>query len=71
MTILIPKLKIIFHIVGSTSGNFISFIFPNLFYIKLVKMTNGKQNLFLPTFLLIIGIIFLIISLVISIIKQD
>ena len=71
MTILIPKLKIIFHIVGSTSGNFISFIFPNLFYIKLVKMTNGKQNLILPIFLLIIGIIFLIISFVISIIKQD
>ena len=71
ITILIPKLKIIFHIVGSTSGNFIAFIFPNLFYIKLVKMTNGKQNLILPAFLLIVGLIFLGISLVISIIKQD
>lgn len=71
LTILIPKLKIIFHIVGSTAGNFISFIFPNLFYIRLVKMGKLKKNLFIPYFLLVIGICMLLISLAISIIKTD
>jgi amino acid permease len=71
ITILIPKLKIIFHIVGSTAGNFISFIFPNLFFIRLCHMSKKHENLIIPYFLLIIGFCFLIISLVISIIKTD
>ena len=71
ITILIPKLKIIFHIVGSTAGNFISFIFPNLFFIRLCHMSKKKENLIIPYFLLIIGFCFLIISLVISILKTD
>ena len=72
LTILIPKLKIIFHIVGSTAGNFISFIFPNLFFIRLCHMSKKKdQNLIIPYFLLFVGFGFLIISLVISIIKTD
>jgi amino acid permease len=72
LTILIPKLKIIFHIVGSTAGNFISFIFPNLFFIRLCHMSKKKdQNLIIPYFLLFVGLGFLIISLVISILKTD
>ena len=71
ITILIPKLKIIFHIVGSTAGNFISFIFPNLFFIRLCHMSKKKDNLIIPYCLLIIGFCFLIISLVISILKTD
>lgn len=71
LTILIPKLKIIFHIVGSTAGNFISFIFPNIFYIRLVKMGKRKESLILPFTLLIFGLCFLVISLSISILKTD
>ena len=71
LTILIPKLKIIFHIVGSTAGNFISFIFPNIFYIRLIKMGNRKESLILPFILLIFGLCFLLISLAISILKTD
>ena len=71
LTILIPKLKIIFHIVGSTAGNFISFIFPNIFYIRLIKMGKRKESLILPFILLIFGLCFLVISLAISILKTD
>ena len=69
VTILIPKLKIIFHILGATSGNFISFIFPNVFYIRLISMSKRKESVILPYILLIIGCCFLIMSLCISIIK--
>ncbi len=71
LTILIPKLKIIFHIVGSTAGNFISFIFPNIFYIRMIKMGKRKESVILPYVLLIIGICFLLISVAISILKTD
>ena len=71
LTIVIPKLKIIFHIVGSTAGNFISFILPNLFYIILAYMARLNNILFFEYLLLIFGFIFLVISLVVSLIKAD
>jgi len=72
LTILIPKLKIILHIVGSTAGNFISFIFPNLFFIRLCHISKkNEQNLIIPYFLLFIGFGFLIISIVTTILKTD
>jgi amino acid permease len=36
ITVLFPKIEIIFSLVGSTTSTLISFVFPPLFYIKLL-----------------------------------
>ena len=66
MAIILPKLKVIFSIVGATAGTFIAFILPNLFYIRICKMSNKNYNLFFPKFLFALGICFLFISFIIS-----
>ena len=66
MAILLPKLKVIFSIVGATAGTFIAFILPNLFYIRICKMSNKNYNLFFPKFLFGLGIFFLFISFIVS-----
>ena len=66
MAILLPKLKVIFSIVGATAGTFIAFILPNLFYIRICKMSHKNYNLSLPIFFLSLGILFLLISFIVS-----
>ena len=66
MAIILPKLKVIFSIVGATAGTFIAFILPNLFYIRICKMSNKNYNLFFPKFLFALGIFFLFISFIVS-----
>ena len=66
MAILLPKLKVIFSIVGATAGTFIAFILPNLFYIRICKMSKKNYNLSLPIFFLSLGILFLLISFIVS-----
>ena len=66
MAILLPKLKVIFSIVGATAGTFIAFILPNLFYIRICKMSHKNYNLSLPIFFLALGIFFLLISFIVS-----
>ena len=66
MAIVLPKLKTIFSIVGATAGTFIAFILPNLFYIRICKMSKKNYNLFLPMFFFGLGIFFLFISFIVS-----
>jgi amino acid permease len=66
MAIVLPKLKTIFSIVGATAGTFIAFILPNLFYIRICKISKKNYNLFLPMFFLGLGIFFLFISFIVS-----
>ena len=66
MAILLPKLKVIFSIVGATAGTFIAFILPNLFYIRIRKMSNKNYNISLPLFFLGLGIFFLFVSFIVS-----
>ena len=66
MAIILPKLKVIFSIVGATAGTFIAFILPNLFYIRICKMSNKKYSISLPLFFFGLGIFFLFISFIVS-----
>ena len=66
MAIILPKLKVIFSIVGATAGTFIAFILPNLFYIRICKMSKKNYDLTLPWFFLGLGIFFLIVSFIVS-----
>ena len=63
LAILLPKLKIIFSVVGGIAGNFIAFIFPNLFYIRICKMSGKNYNIVLPIILFAFGIFFLFLSI--------
>ena len=66
MAIILPKLKVIFSVVGATAGTFIAFILPNLFYIRICHMSQKNYNLSLPKFFVGLGIFFLLISFIVS-----
>ena len=66
MAIVLPKLKTIFSIVGATAGTFIAFILPNLFYIRICKISKKNYNLFLPMFFFGLGVFFFFISFIVS-----
>ena len=66
MAIILPKLKVIFSVVGATAGTFIAFILPNLFYIRICHMSQKNYNLSLPKFFVGLGIFFLFISFIVS-----
>ena len=67
LAIIMPKLKIIFSIVGATAGTFIAFILPNLFYIRICKMSSKKYNIVLPLIFFAFGLFILIISIAVTI----
>ena len=66
LSILLPKLKIIFSILGATAGTFIAFILPNLFYIRICKISGKNYNITLPLIFLIFGVFFLIVSIILT-----
>jgi amino acid permease len=66
MAIVLPKLKIIFSVVGATAGTFIAFILPNLFYIRICKMSGKSYNIVLPLIFFAFGLFFLIVSITIT-----
>ena len=66
MAIILPKLKVIFSIVGATAGTFIAFILPNLFYIRICQISHKNYNLTLPKFFVGLGIFFLVVSFISS-----
>ena len=66
MAIILPKLKVIFTIVGATAGTFIAFILPNIFYIRICQMSHKNYNLTLPKFFVGLGIFFLFVSFIVS-----
>ena len=70
MAIILPKLKVIFSVVGATAGTFIAFILPNLFYIRICHMSQKNYNLSLPKFFVGLGIFFLFISFIVSFSKK-
>jgi len=66
IAIVMPKLKLIFTIVGATAGTFIAFILPNLFYIRICKISGKSYNIVLPLIFLCLGIFFLIVSVTVT-----
>ena len=66
IAILIYNLKTLFHIIGTIAGTFIAFILPNVFYIRIVKMSGKNYSLVLPVIILGIGILFFFMSLVMA-----
>ena len=66
LAILLPKLKIIFSVVGATAGTFIAFILPNLFYIRICKMSGKSFNIVLPLIFFAFGLFFLILSITVN-----
>ena len=68
VTILVPKLKSLFNIVGCTAANAIQFIIPSLIIVSLGERAEKLVNLFFAQILLIFGIVSLIICLLAEII---
>ena len=68
VTILVPKLKSMFNIVGCTAANSIQFIIPCLMVIYLKEKAEKLINLLFVKILLIFGVISLIISFIAEII---
>ena len=66
IAILIYNIKTMFHIIGTIAGTFIAFILPNIFYIRIVKMSGKNYSLVLPFIMLIIGILFFFLFLFMS-----
>ena len=66
MAIALPKLKIIFSVVGATAGTFIAFILPNLFYIRICKMSGKNYNIVLPLIFFAFGLFFLVVSITVT-----
>ena len=63
VTILVPKLKSMFNIVGCTAANAIQFIIPSLIIVYLDEKAEKLVNVFCAKLLLIFGIVSLIICL--------
>ena len=66
IAILIYNLKTMFHIIGTIAGTFIAFIFPNIFYIRIVKMSGRNYSLVLPIIIIILGIFFFVMALIMA-----
>ena len=66
LAIALPKLKIIFSVVGATAGTFIAFILPNIFYIRICKMSQRRYNIVFPIIFLAFGLFFLIVSITVT-----
>ena len=66
IAILIYNIKTMFHVIGTIAGTFIAFILPNIFYIRIVKMSGKNYSLVLPFIMLIIGILFFFLFLLMS-----
>ena len=66
IAILIYNLTTLFTIIGIISGTFIAFILPNIFYIRIVKISEKNYSLVLSFIILGIGIFFFIMCLVMS-----
>ena len=66
IAILIYNLKTMFHIIGTIAGTFIAFIFPNIFYIRIVKMSGRNYSLVLPISIIILGIFFFVMALIMA-----
>ena len=63
VTILVPKLKSMFNIVGCTAANAIQFIIPSLIIVYLGEKAEKLVSVFCAKILLIFGIVSLIICL--------
>ena len=63
IAILKIRLQALLSIVGATSGIFFIFIFPNLFYIMIVKKTKKTNNIAIPLVLIGLGAAFDIIPI--------
>ena len=66
------ELKVIFSITGGVMGNILSFIFPSIFYLGLVKKKILSKNGFVAVFFIIFGLctMFICIASTISSIKK-
>ena len=62
IAIFIYRIRAVFTIVGLSAGTFITFIFPNIFYIIILKKTGKKESIALPIIFIGIGIFFFLIS---------
>jgi amino acid permease len=69
ITITVKELKEVFNIVGSTAGNAINYIFPNMFLLKLTKTKIFSSKNLVSQFLYIIGVLVLFLCLSSEIVK--
>ena len=66
IAIVIYSIKTMFILVGMFTGTFIGFILPNLFFIRISKMSGKNYSLVLPIIFFGFGIFFFVISVLVS-----
>ena len=66
IAILVYNLKSLFQVIGAIAGTFIAFILPNIFYIRIVKISGKNYSLVLPFIILAIGILFFVFSIIMA-----
>ena len=66
IAILVYNLRTLFMIIGAIAGTFIAFILPNIFYIRIVKMSGKNYSIILPLIILFIGVFFFVMSVIMA-----
>ena len=66
IAILILNLKTMFHVIGTIAGTAIAFILPNIFYIRIVRMSGKNYNIIFPIIMIAIGALFFILSFIMA-----
>ena len=66
IAILIYNLKTMFHVIGTIAGTTIAFILPNIFYIRIVRMSGKNYNIIFPIIMIAIGALFFLLSFIMA-----
>ena len=66
IAILIYNLKTMFHVIGTIAGTTIAFILPNIFYIRIVRMSGKNYSITFPIIMIAIGALFFLLSFIMA-----
>ena len=66
IAILIYNLKTMFHVIGTIAGTTIAFILPNIFYIRIVRMSGKNYSITFPIIMIAIGVLFFLLSFIMA-----
>ena len=66
IAILIYNLKTMFHVIGTIAGTTIAFILPNIFYIRIVRMSGKNYSITFPIIMIAIGVLFFLLFFIMA-----
>ena len=66
IAIFIYNLKTMFHVIGTIAGTTIAFILPNIFYIRIVRMSGKNYSITFPIIMIAIGVLFFLLFFIMA-----